>query len=268
MNTETLTASQTALITGAGTGIGRALAVLLALRGYNLILMARSNSRLEELKAILQARHPAQKIHVVPSDVTDHERHMLQIKEACSHFATLDLLIANAGIGYKTNEWENTWVHSLHTFQTNLLGAVATIEAGKDIMLRQGFGHIVGISSIASIRGLPQTSAYCASKAAFSVFMESLRTDVCANHIAVTSIHPGFIKTPMTEKNGSMPWLMSAEKAADKIYRAIKKKKTRYFFPWQMMIFAKLCSLTPDFIFDLAMKLTRKRVRAFKKNRV
>lgn len=259
--------NQTALITGASTGIGKALSLLLAREGYRLILMARRKSLLDELKDQIIKENPLAGVLVVESDVSQYDRHMADVKSSVKEGQTLDLLIANAGIGFKTGEYKNTWDNSLKTFEINLLGAIATIEAGKDIMLRQGFGHIVGISSIASVRGMPQSSAYCSSKAGFSHFLESMRIDLSQNNITVTSIHPGFIQTPMTEKNGYMPWLMSADKAAKKIYKAIKRKRARFYFPWQMMLLARLSNVTPDWVYDCVMKMSRGIVNSFKKNR-
>lgn len=266
-DTSTLRHPPTAVITGASSGIGQALASVLAENGYNLILMARRSELIEEWAQFLSARFHNIKIKTVVSDVTDHQKHMQDVREASAEFASLDLVIANAGVGIVTNEWENTWEKSFVTFQTNLLGAIATIEAAKDIMLKQGQGHIVGISSMAAIRGLAQTSAYCASKAGLAVFLESMRTDLIQKNITVTSVHPGFIETPMTKQNGKMPWLMNAEQAARVIFLAIQNKKSRLYFPWQMHALGILLRILPNPVFDFVMRLSRKKTQVFKAKR-
>jgi short-subunit dehydrogenase len=255
----------TALITGTSTGIGVSLAHLYAKNGYNLILMARRQELLKTLSDSIQKENHGIKILCVESDVTQYEKHIQDIRSACAQFETLDIAIANAGVGGVTNEWENTWARSYQILTTNVLGAVATLETCKDIMLKQGFGKLVGVTSVAATRGLPQSSAYCASKAALEKFLESMRTDVHAKGIEVIAIHPGFISTPMTAKNGKMPFLMGPDKAAEKIYNAIEKNKVRFYFPWQMAVSCTLMRLLPHSFFDGLMRMTQKRVSVFRK---
>jgi short-subunit dehydrogenase len=259
--------NKTALITGASSGIGMSLAAELAANGYHLILMARREALLTDWAQFLETKYSHLTIKVVVSDVRQFEEHMKQIKEAASQFESLDLVIANAGVGYNTIEDHNTWQGSKDILEINLLGAIATIEAAKDIMLAQGHGHIVGISSMTSVRGIPQISAYSASKAGLTTFLESMRTDLIDAKISVTDVHPGYVETPMTQDNGKMPWLISKEKAAQLIYKAIRRKKSRLYFPWQMLYLNYLARILPNPIYDLAMRLLRKKIAAFRKNR-
>ncbi|MBU0504403.1 MAG: SDR family NAD(P)-dependent oxidoreductase [bacterium] len=259
--------AKTALITGASSGIGMALAAELAAQNYNLILMARREELLADWAQFLQTEYVNITIKVVVSDVTQFEEHMAQVKEVASAFDTLDLVIANAGVGYNTIESHNTWEGTKEIFDVNLLGAIATIEAAKDFMLAQGYGHIVGISSMTSVRGIPQVSAYSASKAGLTTFLESMRTDLIDSKITVTDVHPGYVATPMTQENGKMPWLVSKEKAAQLIFKAIRRKKARLYFPWQMLFLNYLARILPNPIYDLAMRLLRKKIAAFRKNR-
>lgn len=267
MRMENNSKSRTALITGASSGIGHSLAKLLAKNGFHLILMARRLEKLTDLQSDILSSIPDCQILCVKSDVSDHEQHMKDVKEACSHFDSLDLLIANAGVGLKTNEGENTWRSSSQTFSVNLLGAIASFEASKDIMLRQGFGHIVGITSLASLRGYAETSAYCASKSALATFMEAMRIDLYAHNITVTAVHPGFVDTPMTEQNGKMPFLLTSNQAAQIIWKAIQKKRARLFFPWQSSLLTKMIAAVPDGLYDYFSKKLVSRVSGFKKKR-
>jgi short-subunit dehydrogenase len=259
--------NKSVLITGASTGIGRALALVAVKSGYSLLLMARRFDLLEALRTEILAQHPQAQIKLMASDVADHEKHMQDIINLCAGIPTLDMVIANAGVGQNTGEWKNTWTMTKYTMDINVLGAIATIEAAKDIMLKQGFGHIVGITSVAAFRGFPETSAYSASKAALASFFEAMRADLTPNKITVTAVHPGFVWTPMTEKNGKMPFLISADVAAQKIWRALEKKRTRVVVPRVWHIVKWLMRLIPDGIFDWLMRLTRHRVQAFRKDR-
>jgi short-subunit dehydrogenase len=134
-------------------------------------------------------------------------------------------------------------------FRVNTLGVVYAIEAVLPEMLQRGRGHLAAVSSLGAYKGLPGESAYCASKAAVNVYMEGLRIQLRSRGIFVTTVCPGFIATPMTAVNEfKMPWLMSAEKAARKIVRALEKRRKVYNFPWQMTLFTKISAWMPDWI--------------------
>ncbi len=125
-------------------------------------------------------------------------------------------------------------------FQVNVLGVVYSLEAVLPQMLQRRRGHIAAISSIAAYKGLPGESGYTSSKAALNVFMEGLRVQLRSKGIAVTTICPGFVHTPMTEVNEfKMPWLLTADEAARRIVRALRRKRKVYNFPWQMGLFMR-----------------------------
>ena len=124
-------------------------------------------------------------------------------------------------------------------------------------MRKKGKGHLVAISSVAGFMGLPGAASYSASKAAVTTFCESLAIDLKHENIAVTTVAPGFIKTPLTAKNNhSMPFIMPAEKAAGIIAKAIEKKKALCVFPWQMNLLATILSKMPRWLYRFVMNIT------------
>ncbi len=259
--------NQFALITGASTGIGRELSFKYAQAGFNLILIARREELLKTLKQKIQTEKPDCEVILLAADVGDYKKFYEDLKSVLNACGPVAVAIANAGIGLTTDEAGNTWDKSLKTYEVNLLGALATLEVAKDKMLAQGFGQLVGISSVAGYRGLPLTGAYCASKAAITTHLESMRGDLKSRNIGVTSVHPGFVATPMTEKNGKMAWVVSAGRAAEIIFNGIQKRKARIIFPWQMRFMVIVMRLVPDFLFDWAMSLGHDRARVFRERR-
>jgi short-subunit dehydrogenase len=139
--------------------------------------------------------------------------------------------------------------------RVNLLGVIYSIEAVLPEMLQRGQGHLAAVSSLGAYKGLPGESAYCASKAAVNTFLEGLRIQLRGKGIAVTTICPGFIKTPMTDVNNfKMPFLMSADKAAGRIVRALKRRRKVYNFPWQTTFLMKLTRWVPDWVLARTMR--------------
>jgi short-subunit dehydrogenase len=139
--------------------------------------------------------------------------------------------------------------------RVNLLGTVYAIEAVLPEMLRRGRGHLAAVSSLAAYKGLPGESGYCASKAAVNVYMEALRIQLRNRNIAVTTICPGFVKTPMTAVNKfHMPWLLDADEAARRMVQALERKRKVYNFPWQTTLLTKLSCWLPDWMLARTMK--------------
>jgi len=135
--------------------------------------------------------------------------------------------------------------------RVNFSGAIYFFEAVLPDMIERRSGHIVGISSIASFRGLPGFGAYCASKAALSQLLESLRIDLTRYDVDVTTIHPGFVRTPLTEDNEfTMPFLLELDDAADRMFEAITARRRVFDFPWQVAVPARLGRLVPSGIYD------------------
>lgn len=243
---------RTAFITGASSGIGLCLAERLAQQGVHVALAARRKTLLDELaKRLRDAGHG---VSVYPLDVADPEAVLATVQKADAELNGLDLVIANAGVSLHKPSAELDWEHCATMIDTNLRGAVATLIAVLPRMVERKRGHLVGISSLAQYRGLPQGAVYSASKAFLSTFLESLRVDLRGTGVYVSDIRPGFIRTPMTAKNQHpMPFLMDAEVAAQKIERAIVRKKSVYAFPWLFAQMVRSLRVVPNLIYDPAV---------------
>ncbi len=253
-------ANPTALITGASTGIGRTLSLVMAREGYDLGLIARRDDLLRDLQKELFQKFPARKIFVAAGDVAQENSLREAFEKLMHQLGSLDVFIANAGVGASTPAWQDCWKETKQILEVNFVGTVHSLELAKQIMLRQKRGHLVGISSVAAGRGLPQSSAYCSSKAGLATYLESLRLDLKGEGIKVTSIHPGFIATPMTDKRqNKMPFLLSVEVASEKIYWAIKSRKSRFVFPWQMRFLYPWMQMAPDFLYDFFLSFKKRK---------
>lgn len=251
----------TAIITGASTGIGRALALLLAKEGFDLGLLARRLDLLDLLKKEILNQYSNRKVVVVSCDVSNVDDCRKVVCQMNEQLGGLNLFIANAGVGGSTPGDQACWDEVRRILEINLMGAIASLEAAKEIMLKklsstkggEFWGHLVGISSVAASRGLPQSSAYCASKAALSIYLESIRINLKPLGITVTSIHPGYVDTPMTTNLKERQFLVSADDSAQKIWEAIKARRPRAIFPWPMRIIYPLLRCMPNPVYDFLM---------------
>lgn len=244
---------RTAVVTGASTGIGRALAIELAERGCDVGLLARRQHLLEEVAGEVERR--GRRAAIAVCDVARRDEVFEAIRTVQEKLGPTDLLIANAGMGdpVKVTEFDVERIERM--YQVNVLGAIYAIGAVLPHMLQEKRGHIVGISSLAGYRGFPQSSTYCATKAALRVQLEGLRVELRPRNVYVTVVCPGFIRTPMTEKNKFyMPFLMDADVAAIKIANAIARKKRVYAFPWQMALFVGLLRALPPWLYDRVIR--------------
>ncbi|MDC0423023.1 SDR family oxidoreductase [Methylophilaceae bacterium] len=245
------------IITGASSGIGQALAKEYDKQGAVIGLFARRKDKLIELQKTLSC-----KSLIFSVDVTDLAQCRLAAEEFMALHGTPDIVIANAGISSGTLT-EN--FSDLETFKkiiaTNLIGVTHTFYPFIQAFKKRGSGHLVGISSVAGIRGLPGAGAYSSSKAALTNYLESLRIELFSTNIYVTTIAPGYIKSSMTDVNDfSMPFLMPTDKAARAIIKAIKNKKKYCIVPWQMNIIGRIMYLLPIMIWDwLARRAPRKK---------
>jgi len=245
-------AGKIALITGASSGIGWALAKVLAGEGCKVGLIARRAELLTQLAGEIAAAGGAAAVAI--ADVAQHESIEAGVKEIRSALGPIDLAIANAGIGTPTLLDPVNVADVEATFRVNLLGVVFTFAAVLPEMLQRRTGHLVAISSLAGYRGLPGESAYCASKAAVNVYMDGLRIHLRDTGVQATTICPGFIQTPMTAANTfHMPGLMSADTAARRIVRAIKAGRKDYNFPWRVHLLTKLSRWAPDRLINWMM---------------
>jgi short-subunit dehydrogenase len=237
------------LITGASSGIGRALAVEFARRGAAVGLFARRAEALREVAAeIEKAGGLAQ---VLTGDVLDASAVLVAADELSDRFGAVDVLIANAGIGGTKDAASLDAASVANVINVNVIGATNSVAAVLPKMLARGIGHLVVISSLAAYRGLPKSAAYCASKAAVSALFESLRIDLEPRGIKVTIIHPGFIRTPLTaDRQARLPWLLEVDDAANRIIGAIETGKKSFAFPWQLATIVRAGILMPIFMYD------------------
>ncbi len=237
-------------ITGASSGIGQALAARYARAGWRLALVARRSAELEAW-AKAQGLGP-ERCAVYRADVADTAS-IVAAGNACIAAQGLpDVVIANAGISVGM---DSALVEDLEvlrdTFATNNVGLAATFQPFVGPMRQQRRGTLVGVASVAAIRGLPGHAAYCASKAAVVAYCESLRGECRASGVKVVTILPGYIATPLTAGNRyPMPFLMAADDFADRAFRAVESGTSYRVIPWQMAVVAKLMRLLPNPWFD------------------
>src|SRR5712691_13454238 len=241
-------AKKVAFITGASSGIGRALALELARRGAAVGLLARREDLLQEVVREIEA-HGGKAI-ALPADVTDANAVRAAVSALHNEIGPIDLLIGNAGVGATTAAGKLEPEGVAKVLSVNVMGVVNSVTAVIPQMIERGCGQLAVISSLAAYRGLPKSAAYCASKAAVSALFESLRIDLMGTGIDVTIIHPGFIKTPLTAGRKRMPYLMELDDAIPKIVRAIEKRKKSYSFPWQLASIVRACMLLPIPLYD------------------
>jgi short-subunit dehydrogenase len=238
---------QVAVITGASSGIGWEMAKELARRGCHLGLVARRRERLEALAAELEAH--GVRAAIAPANVADRPALLDAFKSLREALGPVDLLIANSGIGRPTPLEPMDMESVDNMIRVNYLGVVYAIEGVLPEMLKRGKGHLVGISSLASYKGLPGESGYCSSKVAVNTYLEGLRIQLRNRGIAVTTVCPGFIKTPMTEVNEfPMPFVLTADVAARKIVDAIARKKKVYDFPLMTNLGIRALRWLPDWL--------------------
>ena len=237
------------LITGASSGIGRGLALELARRGARAGLLARRGDLLREVVEEIQS-HGGKAI-ALPADVTDANAVRAAAGKLRNEFGPIDLLIANAGIGATTAARNLEPEGVAQIFNVNVIGVVNCVTAVIPQMIERGHGQLAVISSLAAYRGLPKSAAYCSSKAAISSLFESLRLDLQPQGIDVTIIHPGFIKTQLTAgRQAKLPFLLEVDEAANRMIRAIEKRKKSYAFPWPLATLVRIGMVMPNFLYD------------------
>lgn len=243
-------------ISGASTGIGRAVALEAASRGYRLALTARRAELLEKLKQEAIASGALETdILVVPGDVTDINS-MQRVSQSISEsLGTVDILLANAG-GHIPSEGSRFDVAEYRSlFELNFFGVLNCIAAVLPQMEARGKGLVAGVSSVAGYRALPTAAAYGATKSALTYFLESLRFDVEKRGISVTVVSPGFVRTPLTDKNDfPMPCLVEPEYAARVIMDGLEKKSLEIHFPKRFTYFLKFLRLLPQGLYHQLLR--------------
>lgn len=241
------------VLTGASSGIGAAVAREFARRqGARIGLLARRKEQLDEVAAaVVEAGGEAL---VLPCDVTDAEAVQRAVDAVREAFGPIDLALANAGIGDPTpvRRFDAECVGRI--MRVNFDGAVHLFAACLPEMIERRRGHLVGVSSLAAYRGLPKSGGYSASKAALSALMESMRLELPALGVAVTTVHPGFVKTPMTDKNNfPMPFILDVEDAAALVVRRLARRPRTIEFPWALATGMRLLRLLPNWLYDAVM---------------
>jgi short-subunit dehydrogenase len=238
-------AGKVAIITGASSGIGWALAKELSAQGCAVGLIARREELLAKLAAEVAAT--GGKVAWAVADVTDRGSVEAAIASIRKTLGPIEIAVANAGVGMATLLDPVNVDDIEQTFRVNVLGVVYMLAAVMPEMLARKAGQLVAVSSIAGYRGLPGESAYCASKAAVNTYMDGLRIQLRGTGVYASTICPGFVTTPMTaDFTFSMPGLMTAEYAARRIARAIRRKEKVANFPWRLKFLTVLSRWVPD----------------------
>ena len=245
-----MAAAPLVFITGASSGIGQALAHRYHQAGFRLALVARRTS---EVKTWASAQGiSADSYEIYSADVSVTDSIVAAGRDCIARQGVPDVVIANAGIsvGMDTAVLSDIDVMA-RTFATNNIGMAATFQPFVDAMVQRGSGTLVGIGSVAGIRGLPGHGAYCASKAAVISYCESLRGELRPHGVRVVTVSPGYIDTPLTQQNRySMPFLMQPADFADRAFRTIQAGVSYRVIPWQMGMVAKLLRMLPNPLFD------------------
>jgi NAD(P)-dependent dehydrogenase (short-subunit alcohol dehydrogenase family) len=237
-------------ITGASSGIGQALAARFHAGGWRLALVARRSAETEQWAR--SQGITADDVKVYAADVRDTASITAAGRACIAAQGLPDAVIANAGISVGMDTADPADLEVMRaTFETNNLGMAATFQPFVAPMCERRSGRLVGIASVAAIRGLPGHGAYCASKAAVVSYCESLRGECRPAGVKVVTITPGYIDTPLTRENRyPMPFLMPAEAFADRAFRAIVAGDSYRVIPWQMGVVAKLLRVLPNPIYD------------------
>lgn len=217
---------RTVLITGASSGLGEELARQLAARGYDLALCARRLDRLEELADRVRAADPARRVEVRALDVNDHERVFEVFRDLHAAFGHLDRIVVNAGIGKGAPLGTGRFAANRQTAETNFLGALAQTEAAAELLRAQGSGHLVMVSSVSALRGMPGPLAtYAATKAGVAHLAEGLRAELHGTPVTVTVLYPGYIVSEMNDTSARAPLVASTEAGVRAMVAAIEKEK-------------------------------------------
>ena len=242
-----------AVIIGATSGIGRSLAHVLADNGYIIGVTGRRTELLKSLKEEISGT-----VFIKTMDVIRAEEARLLLQELYNEMNGFDLVILNAGVGSRNREYQ--WEPEAYTINVNVVGFTALANLSYQLFLKQGHGHIVGISSVAAHFSDGNATSYSATKTFMSNYLKGLdyKSNWNRDNINITCIEPGFIDTPMTEGQRGMFWVISADKAARLIYRAIQHKKYHAYIPGRWRLISWLLGLLPDAVFRKIGRLSTK----------
>ncbi|MBM4396773.1 MAG: SDR family NAD(P)-dependent oxidoreductase [Deltaproteobacteria bacterium] len=237
------------VITGASSGIGKDLGLLLASRGARVALVARRRELLAEVEAGCVAA--GGEAVSFAADVADARAMEAVRDEVLGRWGFADVVVANAGVGGLNPG--ATFSLDLHRrfVEVNCMGLANTLVPFIPSMVARRAGRLVGVSSLAAFRGLPAAASYSSTKAQQGVFLESLRVDLRQAGVAVTSIHPGFVETPMTDHDEfRMPFKIPVRRSSVLIARAIERRRRAYLYPWPMKLLTYLNRSLPGWLYD------------------
>ncbi|GGE64487.1 short-chain dehydrogenase [Streptosporangium jomthongense] len=226
--------SRTTLITGASSGLGEGMAREFAARGDNLALCARRTDRLQALREELAARHPEITISIRALDVNNHDQVFEVFRAFQQEFGSLDRIIVNAGIGKGQPLGTGRFNANRQTAETNFVAALAQMEAGMEIFRKQNRGHLVTVSSVTAVRGMPgNVNTYAATKVGLAALSEGLRVELAKakSPIKVTMLYPGYIRTEINEKVKNTPFIVDADTGCKAMVKAIESGKRESFVP-------------------------------------
>lgn len=240
------------VLTGASSGIGYSLAKLLPKENCYIALISRRKNLLDNL--INELKSDAVQVNPYQCDVGKIDEVKLTFDRIKNDFGKIDIAILNAGVSSRSDISKYSSADAKTIFEINTLGIVNCVEQLLPDFIERKNGMIVGVTSLAESRGFPRSGFYNASKSAASLLLESLRIELNPYGIKVITVKPGFIKTPMTDKNEFyMPFLMNVDKASKIILEGIKKEKKIIQFPLPIVIGAKILKVMPNWLFDFLM---------------
>ncbi len=244
------------LITGASSGIGAELSRELARRGASVGLLARREDKLAALAEEIRAA--GGQAAWASADVLDTEGLHAACDQLESELGDIDIVIANAGYGKPEPPHRFKPGAATAMYDTNVLGMLRLFDWAMPRFLARGSGHLVGVASLASYIGAPNSASYCGSKAAMRVHLQGLRVSLAGYGIAVTTICPGFVRSELTDQNkGGMPFFWETDRACRLIARAIEKRRGEVMFPWQMAFILRIASrLVPTPLLEAILKKT------------
>jgi len=230
------------LITGASSGLGAGMAREFAKLGRNLALCARRMDKVEELKRDLLAAHPGIKVVARELDVNNYDQVFAVFKAFREDLGSLDRIVVNAGMGKGASLGTGYFKANRQTAETNFVAALAQCEAAMEIFRAQNAGHLVAISSIAAMRGMPRAqTVYAATKAGLSALTEGLRLDVEGTPIVVSTVHPGYIRSEINAKVKRTPFMVDTESGCRALVAAIESEKAKTYvpaWPWTLISWA------------------------------
>jgi len=233
-----------AIIIGASSGIGKELTKIFASHGCEVGIAARRTDLLNEIVAEIPT-----KIYTATIDIKNTDIAIQSLAKLIKDVGDVDIIVISSGVGHMNSLLD--WSKEKETIETNVSGFTAMAGVAMHYFIQKRSGHLVGISSIASIRGDNAGPAYSASKAFMSNYLEGLRKKVAKEKIdiTITDIQPGFVDTAMSKGDGLF-WVASPQKAAKQIYQVIQQKKKKAYITKRWAIIAWLLKIMPDFIYD------------------